>query len=378
MSEQYSKEIRSKATSDGNIELSIAKVEKPVPGDDEVLIEVQASPINPSDLGLLLSFAADVQNINVTGSGDDTVATMKVHPAFMNTLKPRLDESMPVGNEGAGVIVDAGSNAKDLIGKTVGLAGGAMYSQYRCVPAASCLVMNDGTTSEQAASSFVNPLTALAFVETMKMENHTAIVHTAAASNLGQMLVKICADDGVPLVNIVRKQEQVDILKGLGAKYVCNTSDPAFMDDLVNALVETGATLGFDATGGGNNGELPGQILAAMEIAANKTAKEYSRYGSDTYKQVYIYGGLDQSPTILKRAFGMSWGLGGWLLTPMIGKIGMERFHEMRMRVAQEITTTFASNYAQEISFEEMLQPETIRAYAKQATGKKYLVNPQK
>jgi NADPH2:quinone reductase len=238
--------------------------------------------------------------------------------------------------------------------------------------------MNDGTTSEQAASSFVNPLTALAFVETMKMENHTAIVHTAAASNLGQMLVKICADDGVPLVNIVRKQEQVDILKGLGAEHVCNTSDPAFMDDLVNALVETGATLGFDATGGGNNGELPGQILAAMEIAANKTAKEYSRYGSDTYKQVYIYGGLDQSPTILKRAFGMSWGLGGWLLTPMIGKIGMERFHEMRMRVAKEITTTFASNYAQEISFEEMLQPETIRAYAKQATGKKYLVNPQK
>ena len=378
MSEQYSKEIRSKATSDGNIELSIAKVEKPVPGDDEVLIEVQASPINPSDLGLLLSFAADVQNINVTGSGDDTVATMKVHPAFMNTLKPRLDESMPVGNEGAGVIVDAGSNAKDLIGKTVGLAGGAMYSQYRCVPAASCLVMNDGTTSEQAASSFVNPLTALAFVETMKMENHTAIVHTAAASNLGQMLVKICADDGVPLVNIVRKQEQVDILKGLGAKYVCNTSDPDFMDDLVNALVETGATLGFDATGGGNNGELPGQILAAMEIAANKTAKEYSRYGSDTYKQVYIYGGLDRQPTLLKRAFGMSWGRGGWLLTPMIGKIGMERFQQMRERVASEITTTFASKYVQEISFEEMLQPEIVKLYAKQATGEKYLVNPHK
>ena len=378
MSEQYSKEIRSKATSEGNIEISIAKVDKPVPGDDEVLIEVQASPINPSDLGLLLSFAADVQNINVTGSGDDTVAKMPVHPAFVNTLKPRLDESMPVGNEGAGVIVDAGVNAKDLIGKTVGLAGGAMYSQYRCVPAASCLVMNDGTTSQQAASSFVNPLTALAFVETMKMENHTAIVHTAAASNLGQMLVKICKDDGIPLVNIVRKQEQVDILKDLGAEYICNTSDPDFMKTLVNALVETGATLGFDATGGGNNGELPGQILAAMEIAANKTAKEYSRYGSDTYKQVYIYGGLDQSPTVLKRAFGMSWGLGGWLLTPMIVKIGMERFQEMRARVAREITTTFASNYVQEISFEEMLQPEIIREYAKQATGKKYLINPQK
>ena len=378
MLEQYSKEIRSKATSDGNIELSIAKVEKPVPGDDEVLIEVQASPINPSDLGLLLSFAADVQNINVTGSGDDTVATMPVHPALMGSLKPRLDESMPVGNEGAGVIIDAGINAKDLIGKTVGLAGGAMYSQYRCVPAASCLVMDEGTTPKQAASSFVNPLTALAFVETMKMENHTALVHTAAASNLGQMLVKICKDDGIQLVNIVRKQEQVDLLKSIGAEYVCNTSDESFMDDLVTALVETGATLGFDATGGGNNGELPGQILAAMEIAANKNATEYSRYGSDTYKQVYIYGGLDQSPTILKRAFGLSWGLGGWLLTPMIGKIGMERFQEMRMRVAREINSTFASNYAKEISFEEMLQPEIIREYAKQATGKKYLVNPHK
>jgi NADPH2:quinone reductase len=378
MSEQYSKEIRSKATSDGNIELSIAKVEKPVPGDDEVLIEVQASPINPSDLGLLLSFAADVQNINVTGSGDDTVATMPVHPALMGSLKPRLDESMPVGNEGAGVIIDAGINAKDLIGKTVGLAGGAMYSQYRCVPAASCLVMDEGTTPKQAASSFVNPLTALAFVETMKMENHTALVHTAAASNLGQMLIKICKDDGIQLVNIVRKQEQVDLLKSIGAEYVCNTSDESFMDDLVTALVETGATLGFDATGGGNNGELPGQILAAMEIAANKNATEYSRYGSDTYKQVYIYGGLDQSPTVLKRAFGLSWGLGGWLLTPMIGKIGMEKFQEMRMRVAREINSTFASSYAKEISFEEMLQPEIIREYAKQATGKKYLVNPHK
>jgi len=378
MSDQMSKEIRSKVTSEGNIEISIASAEKPVPTDDEVLIEVQAAPINPSDLGLLLSFAADLETINVSGSGDETVTSMKIHPALMGAMKPRLDESMKVGNEGSGVIVDAGANVKDLIGKTVGLAGGAMYSQYRAVPAASCLVMNDGTTAAEAASSFVNPLTALGFIETMKMENHTAIVHTAAASNLGQMLVKICKDDGVPLVNIVRKSEHVELLKGLGAEYICNTSDDDFMESLVAALVETGATLGFDATGGGNNGELPGQILAAMEIAANKTAKEYSRYGSDTYKQVYIYGGLDQSPTILKRSFGMSWGLGGWLLTPMIGRIGMERFQQMRERVAAEITTTFASNYVQEISFEEMLQPEIIKSYAKQATGEKYLVTPHK
>jgi len=378
MSEQTSKEIRSMVTSEGNIEISIATVEKPTPSENEVLIKVEASPINPSDLGLLISFAADLDSLTVSGSGDATVATIKVHPAMMGALKPRLNESMPVGNEGGGIIVDAGANAKGLIGKTVGAAGGAMYSQYRCLPATSCLVMDGSTTSAEAASSFVNPLTALAFIETMKMENHSAIINTAAASNLGQMLVKICKDDSVPLVNIVRKAEQVEVLKNLGAEYVCNTSDPDFMKNLVDALIATGATLGFDATGGGNGGKLPGQILAAMEIAANKTAKEYSRYGSDTYKQVYIYGGLDQAPTILNRSFGMQWGLGGWLLTPMIGRIGMERFQQMRERVAKEIKTTFASHYTQEISFEEMLQPETIRTYAKQATGEKFLVNPHK
>lgn len=378
MSEQNSKEIRSKVTEDGEIEISIATVKKPTPAEDEVLIRVEAAPINPSDLGLLLSFAADLSSIRVSGDGDQTVTSMKIHPALMNAMKPRLGQSMPVGNEGAGVVEDAGANAKELIGKTVGLAGGAMYSRYRCVPASSCLVMNDGTSSKEAASSFVNPLTALAFIETMKMEKHSAIVHTAAASNLGQMLVKICKDDNIPLINIVRKPEQEKILKDLGAKYVCNTGDSDFMESLIAALVETGATLGFDATGGGNNGELPGQILSAMEVAANKTAKEYSRYGSDTYKQVYIYGGLDPSPTILKRAFGMSWGLGGWLLTPMIGKIGMERFQQMRKRVAADIKTTFASNYAAEISLEEMLQPDNIKSYAKQATGEKYLVSPHK
>ena len=378
MSANSSKEIRSMVTNEGNIEISIANVDMPIPGDDEVLIEVHAAPINPSDLGLLLSFAADLSTIKVSGSGDETITSMKIHPALMGAMKPRIDQSMPVGNEGSGVVVDAGTNAKEFIGKTVGLAGGSMYSQYRCVPAVNCLVMEEGTSPAEAASSFVNPLTALAFIETMKMENHTAIVHTAAASNLGQMLVKICKDDDIPLVNIVRKLEQVDLLKDIGAKHICNTSDPDFMESLVSALVATGATLGFDATGGGNNGELPGQILAAMEVAANKMAKEYSRYGSDTYKQVYIYGGLDQSPTILKRSYGMSWGLGGWLLTPMIGRIGMEKFQAMRARVAKEIKTTFASSYANEVSFEEMLQPETIKSYAKQATGQKYLVNPQK
>jgi NADPH2:quinone reductase len=378
MSQENSKEIRSNVTSDGNIEISIASVDKPTPQENEVLIKVGASPINPSDLGLLISFAADLSTLNVSGTGDQTVASMKIHEGLMKTMTPRLDQSMTVGNEGGGIIEDAGEGAKELIGKTVGVAGGAMYSQYRCLPASSCLVMKDGTTPAEAASSFVNPLTALGFLETMRLENHSAIVHTAAASNLGQMLVKICKDDSVPLVSIVRKTEQVELLKNLGAEHVCNTSEPNFMASLVDALIATGATLGFDATGGGNEGKLAGQILSAMEIAANKTAKEYSRYGSDTYKQVYIYGGLDQSPTILNRSFGMQWGLGGWLLTPMIGRIGMENFQLMRERVANEITTTFASHYTQEVSFEEMLQPEIIRAYAKQATGEKYLVTPHK
>ena len=376
--DKYSKEIRSTVTSDGNVELSIVKVDTPTPTDDEVLIEILAAPINPSDLALLTTFGGDLSNINISGSGEDTVASMKVHPAVMKSMKSRMDKSMAAGNEGAGVVVDAGVNAKGLIGKTVGLAGGSMYAQYKCAPAMNCLVMEDGTTPSEAASSFVNPLTALSFVETMKMENHSAIVHTAAASNLGQMLVKICQSDGIPLVNIVRKEEQVEILKGIGAEYVCNTSDPDFMESLINALVETGATLGFDATGGGNGGELPGQILTAMEVAANKNSEQYSRYGSETYKQVYIYGGLDRTPTVLTRAYGMSWGLGGWLLTPMLGKIGMERVQEMRIRIAKEIKTTFASKYAEEISFEEMLQPEVINSYAKQSTGNKFLVNPHK
>lgn len=373
-----SREIRSEVTKEGKLNLSIAVIDKPVPKDDEVLLQVEASPINPSDLGLLISFAADLSSISSEGNGDNTVTSMNIHPGLLKTMGPRLDKSMKVGNEGGGIVIDAGKNAKEMIGKTVGVAGGAMYSEFRCVPAMSCLVMEEGTSPREAASSFVNPLTALGFIETMKLENHTALIHTAAASNLGQMLIKICKTDSVPLINIVRKKEHVDLLQDLGAQYVCNMSEESFMEDLISAIVETGATLGFDATGGGNEGKLPGQILSAMEIAANKSAKEYSRYGSDVFKQVYIYGGLDPSPTVLNRSYGLQWGLGGWLLTPFIAKVGPEKFQEMRDRVAKEIKTTFASNYTQEISLEEMLQPDILKTYAKQATGTKYLVTPHK
>ena len=375
MSENVSKQIRSEVTKEGKLLIYVESTAMPEPKEDEVLIRIEASPINPSDLGLLIG-PADVSSMSVSGEGENAVVTMDIPEGLLRMLETRLDQSLPVGNEGGGVVVKAGSkDLEDLVGKTVGVAGGSMYSQYRCVNAASCFVMHDGVTSAESASCFVNPLTALGMVETMRLENHSALVHTAAASNLGQMLIKICLDEDVPLVNIVRKEEHVDMLNGLGAKLVCNSSKETFMQDLVSALVETGATIGFDATGGG---KLSGQILTAMEVAANQTATEYNRYGSNTFKQVYIYGGLDRSPTTLNRAFGFSWGLGGWLLTPFIGRIGPERFEELKQKVADEIKTTFASHYTKEISLEEVLQPENINVYSKQATGEKYLVNPNK
>ena len=375
MSENISKQIRSEVTKEGKLLLYIESTEIPEPKEDEVLIRIEASPINPSDLGLLIG-PADVSSMSVSGEGEAAVVTMDIPEGLLRMLDTRLDQSLPVGNEGGGVVVKAGSNElEDLVGKTVGVAGGSMYSQYRCVNAAASFVMNEGVTSAESASCFVNPLTALGMVETMRLENHSALVHTAAASNLGQMLIKICLDEDVPLVNIVRKEEHVAMLTDLGAKYVCNSSKETFMQDLVKALVETGATIGFDATGGG---KLAGQILTAMEIAANQTATEYNRYGSNTFKQVYIYGGLDRSPTTLNRAFGFSWSLGGWLLTPFIGRVGPERFEELKQKVADEIKTTFASHYTKEISLAEVLQPENIEVYAKQATGEKYLVNPSK
>ena len=375
MSENVSKQIRSEVTKEGKLLISVERTAMPEPKEDEVLIRIEASPINPSDLGLLIG-PADVSSMSVSGEGENAVVTMDIPEGLLRMLETRLDQSLPVGNEGGGVVVKAGhKDLEDLVGKTVGVAGGSMYSQYRCVNAASCFVMHEGVTSAESASCFVNPLTALGMVETMRLENHSALVHTAAASNLGQMLIKICLDEDVPLVNIVRKEEHVDMLNSLGAKFVCNSSKDTFIQDLVNALVETGATIGFDATGGG---KLAGQILTAMEVAANQTATDYNRYGSNTFKQVYIYGGLDRSPTTLNRAFGFSWSLGGWLLTPFIGRIGPERFEELKQKVADEIKTTFASHYTKEISLEEVLQPDNINVYSKQATGEKYLVNPNK
>ncbi len=367
-------QLRSIVKSSGVLELSLAEVEIPQPAADEVLVRIQGAPINPSDLGLLLG-PADISTAKVTGTADRPVVTAQIPPQFMRAMAARADESMPVGNEGAGVVVAAGADAQGLMGKMVAILGGATYAQYRTIKASDCLVLPDDATAADGASCFVNPLTALGMVETMRREGHTALVHTAAASNLGQMLNRICIQDGVKLVNIVRNDEQAAILRGIGAEHICDSTSPTFMDDLVKALVATGATLAFDAIGGG---KLAGQILTGMEIAANQTATTYSRYGSTTYKQVYIYGGLDTRATELNRAFGMSWGLGGWLLTPFLMKIGAADAAKLRARVAAELKTTFASHYTQVISLAEVLNPEIMAAYNRKSTGEKFLIDPSK
>lgn len=368
------RQIRSLVTADGELQLSIATVDTPQPAEHEVLVRIDAAPINPSDLGLLLA-AADVTRATSTGPADSPVVKAPIAPQVLPGLAARVGESMPVGNEGCGVVVAAGSapDAQALLGRTVAIIGGATYGEYRSVPAVSCLVLPDGTDPADGASCFVNPLTALSMVETMRMEGHTALVHTAAASNLGQMLVKICLADGVPLVNIVRRPEQVELLRSLGAQHVCDSSAPTFTADLTAALVATGATLAFDATGGGR---LAGQILGCMEAAANATATEYNRYGSTVHKQVYIYGGLDRSPTEFVRNFGMAWGIGGWLLTPFLQKLGLAGMLRLRERVVAELTTTFASHYTDQVSLAGALSLDAIGTYARQATGQKFLIRP--
>jgi NADPH2:quinone reductase len=367
-------QLRSLVKSDQTVELFLDTVDVPEPGPSEVVVRVEASPINPSDLGLLLA-GADVTAAVAGGSADRPVVTAPLPDAAMRAVAGRVGIPMPVGNEGAGTVVAAGASAAAaaLLGKTVAAAGGAMYAQYRCVDASLCLELPEGTQAVDGASAFVNPMTVLGMVETMRLENHVALVHTAAASNLGQMLNRLCLQEQIPLVNIVRRPEQEELLRSAGASYVCNSTSPAFMNELTAALKETAATLAFDATGGG---KLASQILTCMEAAASAAAGSYSRYGSTVHKQVYIYGSLDRGPTELTRNFGMAWGIGGWLLTPFLQKIGLEGIQRFRSRVAAELATTFASSYTDGVSLAGALQLEAITAYARQATGSKYLIIP--
>lgn len=359
---------------EGELEVFLERRPMPDPAPHEVLVKVLATPINPSDLGLLLG-AADMSTARASTRDGLPLVTADIPPPAMRAMAGRVGDALPIGNEGCGLVVKAGSSpeAQALLGKTVALLGGEIYAEYRCLPAQMCMLLPDGTDPRDGASCFVNPLTSLAFTETMRMEGHSALVHTAAASNLGQMLVKICAKDGIPLVNIVRSDAQVALLKSIGATHVINSSDADFMDQLTAALTETGATCGFDAIGGG---KLAGQILACMEAAAVKRMTTYSRYGSDTFKQVYIYGALDLGPTILNRSFGLTWSLSGFLLTPFLQKAGMEVNMRLRQRVVDELTTTFKSHYSHEISLTDALALDIIAEYNAKRTGEKYLIRP--
>lgn len=367
-------QLQSLIRNEGELEISLAEVEVPEPAADEVLVRIEAAPINPSDLGLLFG-AADMGAAVMSGGTERPVITAPVPEKAMKAMAGRLGQSMPVGNEGAGLVVKAGSStaAQSLLGKNVAMLGGGMYAQYRCISVERCLELPDDATAEQGASCFVNPITALGMIETMRSEGHKALIHAAAASNLGLMLNRICIKDGISLVNVVRKQEQVDLLKSEGAKYVCNTESPDFLSELTDAIAATKATVAFDPIGGG---KLAGQMLSCMEAALNRDPKEYSRYGSTTHKQVYIYGMLDTSKTEIARNFGFSWGMGGWLLFNFLAKIGPDAEDKLRRRVVNELKTTFASNYSHEVSLAGALQLDAIKAYTKKSTGAKYLMNP--
>ena len=369
------RELRSMVTEDGTLRLTIEDVTLETPSPDEVIVRVEAAPINPSDLGLLLG-SADVSTRKATGTAQRPVLVCAIPADRMPAMGARLGQSLAVGNEGAGTVIAAGENARYLEGKRVGMLGGGMYADYRKLRARDVVALPDGTSAADGASMFVNPLTALGFVETAKSEGHHAIVHTAAASNLGQMLQKICLKDGVPLVNIVRSREQEELLRGIGATHVLNSRSDDFRSKLVDAVEQTGATIAFDAIGGGSLGS---DIMQAMEQAASRSMKEYSRYGSNTFKQLYIYGGLDLGPAVLdRRAFGFQWSVSGWLLTPFLQKAGRDVQARLRQRVIDELTTTFASRYTRTIGLAEALDPDVLRDYERKATGEKYLIDPSR
>jgi NADPH2:quinone reductase len=337
---------------------------------------VEASPLNPSDQGLMFG-PADLGTARAAGTPERPVVVARIPPERLPGVAGRLGQSMPIGNEGAGTVIEAGASpeAQALLGRTVALFGGAMYSQYRCVKASQCLALPAGTAPAEGASCFVNPLTALGMVETMRREGHRALVHTAAASNLGQMLNRICQADGIPLVNVVRGEEQAALLRGLGATHVCASGRPTFLHDLTEAIAATGATMAFDATGGG---PLAGQILGCMEAVLVRGMKDYSRYGSGVHKQVYLYGVLDPSPTVLPRNCGFAFSVAGWLLWPFLQKIGPDAAAKLRERIVAELRTTFASHYAKELSLADVLRLDEITAYTKRGTGAKVLVHPNK
>jgi NADPH2:quinone reductase len=372
-SDLRSLELRSKVTSEGALELWLDEFSVSEPSAGELIVRIDAAPVNPSDM-ILMFGPADLSTIRVERSSGRPAVSASIPPSRLAGVANRLDQALPVGNEAAGVVIRAGQGAEDVVGRTVAFrCMHGTYAQYRTMAKSECMILPEGFDPKQAASAFINPLTALGMVDTMRREGHRALVHTAAASNVGQMLNRLCLKDGVDLVNIVRSKEQADLVRQLGAKHVIDSSSENFEEELTAALEQTDATLAFDAVGGG---ALASQILIAMERAQSRKQKAYSRYGSATHKQVYIYGVLDPGPTRIDRAAGSAWGVGGWLMTWFCQKIGPEATQLLRNRVCAELTTTFASTYTAELSLSDLLAPEMITFYTRRATGQKYLLTP--
>lgn len=363
------KQLFTTLDSDGMLTLEIEERTFPEPTGNQVLVKMEAAPINPSDLAILTS-AADFEY--AVYSPGKVVA--KMPEPFNSGQKSRHGQRLPAGNEGAGTVVATGDGemAKALMGQRVACVPGNAFSQYAIADAAMCLPLGDHS-AEEGASSFVNPMTALGFVETARKEGASAILHTVGASNLGQMLNRICLEDGMDLVSIVRKSEQAELLKSQGAKHVVNSSDSDFMEQLQAAIDETNAFFGFDPIGGG---DMVDTCFKAMERVAVGKMSEYSRYGSNQQKRMYIYGRLDFGPTILTPSYGFGWNLGGWLLTPFLATAGMETVMRMRKRVLDNLTTTFASHYKSKVDLEGMLTKDAILDYRQMKTGEKYLVTP--
>jgi len=369
-------QLRSVLNSDGQVVVSLVQEPIPVLKPEEVLVRVEATPINPSDTGLMLG-AADLSRAWIADGPAGPQLVAPVPAASLPAMQSRRDVSTPLGLEGAGTVVAAGSSraAQSLMGQTVAAIAGGMYARYRCIPAADCLVLPEGTTAVQAASCFVNPLTALGMVETARSEGHTAIVQTAAASNLGQILLRVCLADDVPLVNVVRSEQQAQLLREQGARFVCNSSSDDFREQLTDAIAATGATVVLDPIGGASGG----QVLSCMEAAIKRRpGQAVSRYGSDVLKQLYVYGSLDPRPIEIPRDVGVAWAAGGWLLLRYLKVASQPTLDRLKARVAAEITTTFASRYARSVSLTEVISPEVLKICARPATGMKLLIEPWK
>ncbi|WP_336335695.1 zinc-binding dehydrogenase [Pseudomonas putida] len=369
------RELRSTINQDGKLTLSLEHIELQPPGDDELIVRVEAAPINPSDSGLLLG-PADLGTMRVGAHAAAPRLELSVPAARLAAVRGRIGQSLAVGNEGAGTVVAAGKKVAAFEGKRVGMFGGGMYADYRKIHADDVVVLPEGVSTSDGAAMFINPLTALGFVETARREGHKAIVHTPGASSLGLMLQRICLADGIPLVSIVRSAEQVALLQDIGARHVLNSQDQDFAERLVEAIAETGATIAFDAIGGGSLGS---DILLAMERVAMRQVSQYTRYGSEVFKQLYLYGSLDTAPMALDRApLGYAWSVSAWLLFSYLRKADPALVRRLRQRVLSELTSTFANHYTQTLGLAQVLQPDVLRALERKATGEKFIIDPRR